>query len=256
MLRPLGELFDPRVPALSEILGPSHFPGGAFGKDPVLLDAMAALGLIGQTVTLKVLAQAAAAVQAAFQQLPQELQSHLSTASVAAAAGGVVGTASTGAPGAATTQQRGAEGGHDTTAGLSIMGSAPQQTRSSLPAAVDPAVGVILARARALLKHLDAWASANTRAAASAHEENGALWRALQSTVWCPVLGEAPAQGMPWPASQPLLAPPRLTRPRTGVLIGRVCCSVWGCGLGGSARRIWGLQSKNSFEAVAQKGPL
>jgi sacsin len=31
--------------------------------------------------------------------------------------------------------------------------------------------------------------------------------------AWCPVLAEAPVEGLPWPTRQELVAPPRAIRP-------------------------------------------
>jgi len=55
--------------------------------------------------------------------------------------------------------------------------------------------------------------------------ENGTVWSTLQTLVWCPVLAEPPAAGMPWPPSElPLLSPPKLVR-SPGWQVDRACCS-------------------------------
>eukprot|EP00798_Chlamydomonas_sp_ICE-L_P006706 gene6706-3376_t len=70
---------------------------------------------------------------------------------------------------------------------------------------------ILLLRSRALLRELKAWAEEHP--APTSPKELQAV-ACLGSASWCPVLGTAPEHGMPWHPRQPMLAPPRMCRPK------------------------------------------
>lgn len=76
----------------------------------------------------------------------------------------------------------------------------------------DAAAKKLRSRAAALLDQLEQWA-AKHGGPSGGREADQRAWVRLGGLSWCPVMAAAPEKGLPWPASQPLLAPPRVVRP-------------------------------------------